>query len=296
MDSPFKYPVAKIREKREGFMRNITSEELFPGDILIQTRKNCTSAANIPPAAFHSMLWCCLGHTDSRPVIHSVLPSENFQYNGVLQQNASSYIKKHPCYIIRCNDSELADYAKNYAKIWAISTDGSIEEYLLQKDRIKRKKEIRNSMDDPDTPLLTPFGISSIEKRSLDKEKNIWGTSAILKSYQAYIRGESKISLSENIGVYCIQFILCCYQAAAIKKSISNGSMKLPIELQIRAMHDKRFSSKNLALTTEVLKYSNEISQEIPISLQHYAKRCYLEDVLKILLSEDLFSLVGRLN
>ncbi|PVZ68322.1 hypothetical protein DC094_13635 [Pelagibaculum spongiae] len=77
--------------------------------------------------------------------------------------------------------------------------------------------------DTQSTPLKTPFGTDAFAKLPLIKEEDrAWNGTAWFKAYQAYIRAELNLPISVNKGVFCSQFVSCCYQAAAIKIMLSD--------------------------------------------------------------------------
>ncbi|PVZ68320.1 hypothetical protein [Pelagibaculum spongiae] len=276
-------------------METIKISDLRPGDILLTSYYHIADETELVDKVNHCMLW--VDH--EKNIVHATDGSPNYALDGIFQ-HSSSILNKQPAYVIRCVDRALAIQAAKYAIGWSIKSGFEFENYKdKHKKRIIEIQEQRREHKEA-IPLETPFGYARLVTVLSDQDIDIsWSPPAFFKAYQAYIRAESKVPLSKNKGVFCSQFILTCYQAAAIKIAISKRKFNINSAIETQAMRDPHHLSNKKSKSELIMKIHESTarsSKAIPDYLHVYAKKSDLEKVLRFFLSNGDFVFMGRVE
>lgn len=190
------------------------AQPLAAGDILMQ-------------GSMHAAMWV----GGDRPVVHSVTTTEDgtSPTKGALRQS-DSYLRKNNERGLRVfrytADATLGPKAARFAIDWA--TDSNARAAPEATDfRVDREATTR--------VLRTPYS----EHRHLKpvaspSNARPWSVEALFRVIKAIARTRDGMGLSPNHGVSCDQFVVYCYQAAALEAFLTAGTLPNDLIATIR--------------------------------------------------------------
>lgn len=187
--------------------------QLAAGDILMQ-------------GSMHAVMWV----GGPKPVVHSVTTrgDDASPTKGALQQS-DSYLRKamgvHRVFRYVANPT-LGAKAAQFAVNWATESN---------KDAAPAPTDFRVDQQVTTRVLRTPYS----EHRHLKpvaspSEVRPWTVESLFRVVKALARTRDKMGLSPNHGVSCDQFVVYCYQAAALETFLTAGDLPNDLIATIR--------------------------------------------------------------
>ncbi len=270
--------------------KKITKSQLRPGDILVNFRGSVPEITEeFHTCAWHCMLWVSDGIKNERPMVHSVYYTEEFPFNGILQQSSGYVSSAKPAAVFRFKNIEISQIAAEYSIRWAISSGEQLTAYTKNKRSIDKKRKNRGDFPS-DTPLRTPFGKAALNSvPSLSDDEKKWQENAVLKAYQAYWRAEARVPLSNNKGVFCSQMVAVCFQAASIKYALEHKNLLSILDFKTSINSDAFAFSlhKNNHKLPKVIQHASQIESVIPDCWKIYAKKNSLAHMVANMLENE---------
>lgn len=179
------------------------AQPLQAGDILLQGR-------------FHAAMWV----GGDKPVVHAVTTAADGSgaTKGALRQS-DSFLRKNEEIGVRVfrytADPALGTAAARFAIQWATESNAqagpSADDFRV--DQHATARVLR-------TPYSEHRHMKPVAKAA---NSHAWSVAALFRVIKAIARARDGMGLSPNHGVSCDQFIVYCYQAAALEANISAG-------------------------------------------------------------------------
>lgn len=146
---------------------------------------------------FHALIWV----GGEKPLVHNV---DKGTFVGVIRAKSLTA----SCRVFRFHKTEIAEQAADYAQNWAEIPGDDFKLPIPAPAKIV---------------LKSPYSHQRMNNALIKEGSDTpWTVDSLFRALKAIARGRDGTGFSPNRGVSCSQFVTFCYQAAALKLSLSN--------------------------------------------------------------------------